>query len=275
MLKFIVMSDLHIVPEGEVNHGIDTTARLISAIEHINRYHSDAELCVLAGDLTDRGDPASYERFASHVAALEIPALFTLGNHDARPAFLAKFGADLADATGRVNHVRDVGGYRLIVLDTLLEGKIEGDLSAEQLAWLAEKLAEAQDRPVIVVLHHVPCDLGVAMDAIKLVNGKELANVLGTHGDVRHVITGHVHKTTSGVFHGVPFTTICGNHYNLTPRLVKDFMQVPRREGPGHIGVVLAGPETVVVHHESFFDQNAEMPMELFEWSGPPEQAFD
>ena len=36
-LKFIVLADLHIVPEGELSNSLDTNARLIQSIEFINK----------------------------------------------------------------------------------------------------------------------------------------------------------------------------------------------------------------------------------------------
>jgi Icc protein len=54
-LKFIVMSDLHLVPEGEASMTLDTGARLEAAVEAVNARYGDADFCVLAGDLADLG----------------------------------------------------------------------------------------------------------------------------------------------------------------------------------------------------------------------------
>lgn len=75
-----------------------------------------------------------------------------------------------------------------------------------------------------------------------------------------------MHKSTAGSFRGLPFTIISGNHYNLLPRLVKNFSDIPRTEGPGQIGIVLASDDTVVVHHENFLDRHQAYPAELFAW---------
>ena len=92
MLKFIVVSDLHIVPESELSNSLDTTIRMRQAIEHINANHSDARFCVFAGDLTDRGEDEAYQRFRHELAPLTMPYHLVLGNHDNREAFWREFG---------------------------------------------------------------------------------------------------------------------------------------------------------------------------------------
>ena len=42
-LKFVVMSDLHLLPEGELSMTLDTAARLEQAIETVISRHADAD----------------------------------------------------------------------------------------------------------------------------------------------------------------------------------------------------------------------------------------
>lgn len=266
MLKFLVVSDLHLVPEGKLSHALDTTARLRSAIAQINQRHSDAAFCVFAGDLADHGERGAYERFASILPACTPPYYLTMGNHDDRTAFLDVFGP-LQDAeTGCLDHVIDTGDYRILVLDTAIDGTDEGALSEAQYGWLTARLEEAKDRPVIVVMHHSMADLGVPTDFINLRDKPRFAAALAAHGNVRQVISGHVHMSTSGTYRSIPFTTIAGSHYNIFPQLHGPLDSIPRLEGPGQMAVVLAGPDGVVVHHENFFDRHPQQPAELYAW---------
>jgi 3',5'-cyclic-AMP phosphodiesterase len=263
VLKFIVMSDLHIVPAGRLSNGIDTAGRLRRAIAHINAHHADAAFCAIAGDLVDDGDAPSYRRVAAIVADAVPPVRFTLGNHDHRHTFLDVFGTRHAASTGYLDAAIDAGGYRVILLDSLAPGTDAGHIDPVQIVWLEDRLAEVSRQPVIVVLHHAICPLGVPMDFIRLQDPEPLVAALARHGDVRQVITGHVHMPTAGTFHGIPFTTIAGNHYTMGAKLTGPLDTVPRYEGPGQIAVVLAGPDGVVVHHENFFDRHAREPVEL------------
>lgn len=255
-LKIVVLSDLHIVPEGETSLGLDTTERLRHGIAAVNGRHGDADLVVIAGDLADLGDRASYVRLRDTLAQLTVPVEITIGNHDDRPVFLDVFGADLAAETGFVDRAIDIKGYRLILLDSAIaHGRHDGRLEPAQLDWLAEQLAGAEDRPVIVFLHHHANPLRTAVDDIILQNGAEFAEVLAAHPDVRQVIAGHVHYTSTAIWKGIPFTTMAGGHYSVTIPL--DGSEPERLWGPGQMAVVLADPDHTLVHFDNYLDGNA------------------
>ena len=49
--------------------------------------------------------------------------------------------------------------YRIIVLDsTIKENTSQGELSAEQLKFLDDELAQNQDKIVVIALHHPPVE---------------------------------------------------------------------------------------------------------------------
>lgn len=256
--KIVILSDLHIVPEGETSHGIDTAEWLRLGVEAINRRHGDADLCLLAGDLTDRGDPASYERLKRILDDLQVPVRLTLGNHDDRSTFLSCFGAEHADAeTGKVDLTVDAGGQRVILLDSSEPGMDGGCLTDGQHAWLCARLVEAGDRPVIVVLHHHANPLHTRVDGIALEAGPRLVETLKTHPDIRQVIAGHVHYTSTGLWHGLPFTTLSGGHYNVTIPLDDPEAPVDRLHGPAQMALVLSDADQTLVHFDNYVDGNA------------------
>lgn len=260
MLKFIVMSDLHIVETGETSQGLDTFLRLERAIAHINSYHADADFCVLAGDLADlgfKGAEKPYSRMKTALDRLEMPYHVTIGNHDSRALFLGAFGEELRAETGCVDKVVDLKGYRVIVLDSVFEEDEHshgGHLSQRQLDWLQSRLDEHAG-PVVVVLHHHANPLHVRVDRIILENGEQFAQVLKTHSDIRQVICGHVHFSSCGLWHGIPFTTLAGNHYSVTVPLEAD-AKVDRLWGPAQIAVVIGNDVQTLVHFDNFLDGN-------------------
>jgi len=148
-LKLVIMSDLHLVPEGEVSNTLDTAARLRQAVDSVNLHHADADLCILAGDLADLGEAEAYERLREIITPLTPETHLMLGNHDHRGVFLDVFGADHADTNGHVQKVIDIKGHRLILLDSTEPGIVEGVFCPARLAWLQARLAEASDRPII------------------------------------------------------------------------------------------------------------------------------
>lgn len=258
-LKFVVMSDLHLVPEGELSMTLDTTARLERAVDAVIDRYGDADFCVLAGDLADLGQRAAYERLQAIVARLPIPVHITLGNHDDRPTFLEVFGAEFAGETGNVDKVIDVKGYRVILLDSSEPGRVDGVLTTEQIAWLTARLAEAADRPVIVILHHNANALHIASDTIRMLEPEAFIAALKTHPDIRQVIAGHVHITSTATFRGLPFTTLAGGHYSVGFNIDRPGVPFKRLTGPGQMAVVMGTEDRTTVLFEDFIDGNAEI----------------
>lgn len=255
-LKFVVMSDLHLVRAGATSMTLDTAERLERAVDCLNDRYADADFCIIAGDLADEGEAEAYERLKTIIGGITIPTFITLGNHDDRSTFLSVFGAELADATGKVNHVIDAKGYRVIVLDSSEPGRVDGVLTEVQMDWFKDRLAEASDRPVIVVLHHNANALHIEADKIKLLDDAPFIAALMTHGDIRQVIAGHVHLTSTALYHGIPFTTFAGGHYSVSFNADKPNAPFNSLTGPGQMAVVLGTVHSTTVLFEDFIDGN-------------------
>lgn len=255
-LKFVVMSDLHLVAPGAMSMGLDTADRMKQAVDCVNQRYADADFCIIAGDLADLGEEAAYHRLKALTDQITIPTHITLGNHDDRPTFLAVFGQDMAAETGKVDHVIDLKGYRIIILDSSEPGRVDGVLTAVQMDWLRARLAEAMGRPVIVVLHHNANALHIEADTIKLLDDAPFITALKTHDDIRQVIAGHVHLTSTAIYHGLPFTTLAGGHYSVSFNADQPGAAFKALHGPGQMAVVLGLPHVTTVLFEDFIDGN-------------------
>lgn len=263
-LKFVVLSDLHLGPAGSAVNGLDPAARLAAAVQAINRDHGNADFVAIAGDLADLGEVAAYEVLRDTLIPLAVPCHITLGNHDRPEAFLSVFGADHSHPEAKVSKVIDLGGYRVILLDTTTPGTHAGALCEGRRDWLAARLDEAADRPVIVVMHHHANVLSLPVDEIPLADGAGFARLLNRHPDVRMVIAGHVHLTTSGVWHGIPMTTLAGSHYSVNAHLPGMAGEQLRLEGPAQMAVVLADADGVTVHFQDYLPRHVELASGLF-----------
>lgn len=260
-LKFVVMSDLHVMPAGELSVTLDTGARFEQAVEAVIARYGDADFCVLAGDLADLGQPAAYEHLKTILARLPIPVHVTLGNHDDRATFLSVFGDGFVAETGKVDKVIDIKGYRIILLDSSEPGRVDGVLSQTQIDWLLARLAEAVDRPVIVILHHNANALHIESDNICILEPDAFIDALNTHPDIRQVIAGHVHLTSTATWRGLPFTTLAGGHYSVSI----DQPNVPMRylSGPAQMAFVIGTEDSTTVLFDDFIDGNEEI-----DWKG-------
>jgi 3',5'-cyclic AMP phosphodiesterase CpdA len=260
MLKFVVMSDLHVMPQGELSMTLDTGARLEQAVDAVIARYGDADFCVLAGDLADLGQPAAYRRLKAIIARLPIPVHITLGNHDHRPSFLSVFGDHFVAETGKIDKIIDIKGYRIILLDSSEPGRVDGVLTQAQIAWLKARLAEAADRPVIVILHHNANALHIESDNIAILDPEAFIQALKTHPDIRQVIAGHVHLTSTATWRGLSFTTLSGNHYSCSV----DQPHIPMRRlaGPGQMAFIIADSDSTTVLFDDYIDGNDEIFLE-------------
>lgn len=264
LVKFVVLSDLHLGAPGIPVNGLDTGARMAEAVGVINRDHADAAFVLLAGDLADRGEVDAYHQLRNLLAPLPMPVHITLGNHDDRAAFLSVFGQDQDDPQGRVSQVIDAGGHRIILLDTTEPGLVGGRLCQGRLDWLAARLDEAQDRPVIVVQHHHANPLSLPVDEIILENADDYVAILQRHAEVRQVIAGHVHLPSTAVWRGIPMTTLAGSHYSVSPHVPGVPGHQRQLEGPAQMAVVLASEDGVTVHFQDHGERHLTLAPGLF-----------
>ena len=206
-MKFVLLSDLHFVPEGRSLFGLHPQKRFEPCIGIINTEHQDAEFILVAGDLVHRGEPEAYRSVASTLSRFEKPVHLMLGNHDNREAFFGEFPDAERDENGFVQFVIDTDTHRLICLDTLRTGAREGELCATRLGWLAEQLQNPrEERKLVLIMHHPPFDIGIpTMDLIRMQDDKAFIEVMNKHGWPDQFIFGHVHRPICGSWHGVPF----------------------------------------------------------------------
>ncbi|MDF1750412.1 MAG: phosphodiesterase [Alphaproteobacteria bacterium] len=258
MAKIIVFTDLHILPEEKRIIGLNPSERLAAGIAHATKHHPDADRIVCTGDLTHRGDADSYQRLSAILDKTHIPVSLLIGNHDSRETFIDCFPDAPLDANGYVQSSLDVGGWRLVLLDTLNAPPYEfpetycGFLCEARLAWLQDELRGAGDRPVLLFLHHPPHDIGFpGMDVIKLKNGPALYDLIGRFDCVKHLVAGHVHRTISGSHRGIPFSIFKSPCHQMPMNM--DSLDVSLSvDEPAAYGILLTTPTGVIAHSEDY-----------------------
>ena len=254
MAKILVMTDLHMTPEGARIIGLDPAARLAAGLAHAARVHPDADRLVLMGDLTHHGAPEEYARLQALLDNLPWPVTLMIGNHDTRATFRAAFPGVPVDPGGFVQSAVDLEDVRLVCLDThetAPEPEHSGRLCPARLDWLKATL-DRDDRPCLVFLHHPPFDTGfTGMDRIGLVNAPELRRVLLSRPQVAHVFAGHVHRTICATIEGLPVTVFKSPCHQM-PMLLGEEGSGHSVDEPGAYGIVLTQGGNVVVHFEDF-----------------------
>ena len=253
-MRFVHVSDVHLVPGGQLLHGLDPARRLRRCIADINTHAEQVDFCVFTGDLCDRGDEDSYRILKALLLDLRVPHHLMMGNHDRREALLRVFPETATDDAGFVQaeHVTDSGVF--LFLDSVDEGEHGGLYCERRAAWLTERLARAGRRPVYVFMHHPPFDIGFAsLDRMKLRDGARFQDLLESAGNVRHLFFGHVHRPLSGSWGSVPFSALPGTNHQIAT----DFEMVapmPYSHGPPAYAIVDVEAERTLVHLSHFLD---------------------
>lgn len=212
------LSDTHFVGDGELLHDrIDSDRNLAELFEGFEKSNARPEAIVFTGDLADNGRPDAYRRLRDIVepAAERLGAqvIWVMGNHDERVAFRQGLLDQDADDSQPVDRVFDINGLRIIALDSTIPGHHHGEITEEQLEWLAGVLSEPAPDGTLIALHHppVPSPLGL-LALVELKNQDRLAEVIrGT--DVRGVLGGHLHYSTHSTFAGVPVSVASATCY--------------------------------------------------------------
>jgi len=263
--KILVFTDLHLLDDGEHIVGLDPAARFAEGLAHAVSQHPDAVRLVLMGDLTHHGRTAQYAQLRHLMRDVPMPVSYMMGNHDNREVFLKQFPEVETTSQGYVQQLIDLGSTScLITLDTLdpkSDPQHSGRLCSDRLAWLERALTWADGRQVLLAMHHPPVMTGFAgMDSIALQSPETLRNMLRAYeGDV-HVIFGHVHRTISGRSNGLSFTCF-KSPCHQQPRVLGAAETDQSVDEPGAYGIVLCGPEGIVVHSEDFAPAAAATPL--------------
>lgn len=201
MPTILQLTDLHLFADKEALlkgvHPWRSLARVLAtargsgiAFDHV----------VLTGDLTHDGLERTYEHLREALGDWADAAWLIPGNHDDR-SLVGRISNPPA-GTGwkpalqdRVTFSFDADGWRVIGLDTLLPGKLEGEVGAGQLAWLAAELAQHATSPTLIFMHHPPVEVGSAwLDRIGLTDRAAFAPVIAAAPQVRVICCGHIHQ---------------------------------------------------------------------------------
>lgn len=218
-LTFVHMTDLHVNAPGVSDDMLfnDTTETLKRTLSEIKRMAERPAFIVASGDLTNHGEPEAYATVAGifEEAALDIPVLFALGNHDRREGFVVGFSDLHQDASQPYDHDSVINGLHVIVLDSSVPDEIGGYWEAGQMDWLRARLADHADLPKLLVMHHAPMVAEEApemeWESLSLAATNELRDAI-KGANIVGILSGHVHLDRVHHWHGIPVVIGMGHH---------------------------------------------------------------
>jgi 3',5'-cyclic AMP phosphodiesterase CpdA len=214
---FIHITDLHVGHPAIADDHLfsDTAATLTRVLEMIATMDNKPAFIIASGDLTNRGDAESYRRLKSIMAAIDVPVVYAIGNHDTRAGFYEGMFARASDLDATYDHQQVIDGIHIITLDTTTPGEIGGALTPEQFVWLEQALDTHDSLPKLIVAHHAPA-LGDAPPwdhwrTIEFNQSQQLARLLKGR-NILGILSGHIHHDRFSVWHGIPVIVGMGQH---------------------------------------------------------------
>src|SRR5258707_4905641 len=211
-MRIAATADLHFSPANQA-----------ALRNQLSKARDEADVLVLAGDLTNFGQPAEMEPLLNVLVRLRVPVIAVLGNHDYECGqehelirMMNAEGIKVLDGSG---YERDgvgfagtkgfVGGFGREILTAFGEPEIKNFVRAsiDEALKLERGLAQLRSPKRVVVLHYSPIIgtvNGEAPEIFPFLGTSRLAEVIDRHG-ADLVVHGHAHhgslqgKTTAGI----------------------------------------------------------------------------
>jgi len=220
---------------------------LAAAVAAVNGLDPAPDAVLLSGDVTEHATGDEYERAAELLAPLSMPLHPLVGNHDDADGVRAHLGAP-----GRpgepLQYATRIGPLRLVACDTTVNGRDDGALGPERLAWIEAELAEDRQTPTLLAMHHPPLLIGVGvLDEIGLAEADRLAlgELMAVNPQVKRIVAGHVHRGAVGGLGGCPVFVCPSSYLQLALDLGPDSEIALVREPPAFGLHVTLGDELI------------------------------
>jgi 3',5'-cyclic-AMP phosphodiesterase len=216
-LRLAFLSDVHI-PTDVNNHyrGFYPYRNLQKVVPQVVSASPDG--VVITGDLARlTGESSDYADLKQLLSPLtgKTPIYLALGNHDNRKNFLKAFKKTAGErqaVPGKFVTVIDKAPVRLILLDSLLyTNKVPGLLGKAQRQWLEKYLAQSDDTPTILCLHHTLGD-----GDSDLLDAPRLFRIVEPVQKVKAIIFGHSHVYAYSQHKGIHLINLPAVGYNFS-----------------------------------------------------------
>ncbi|MCZ6641499.1 MAG: metallophosphoesterase [Gammaproteobacteria bacterium] len=187
------ITDCHLLSEtGKRLLGVDTEdslrAVLSQAVSEVT-----PDVLLVTGDIAHDPSLDTYSRFTALVREyFSGPMLCIPGNHDLWTPMRS-----LLSEPSRM----DLGGWRLIGMDTHVDDDVAAHLRASDEELLREACATADGTHLLIACHHPPISLECSwIDKHRIPDGDALLGWLSEHTCVKGMVFGHAHQTVDASF---------------------------------------------------------------------------
>jgi Icc-related predicted phosphoesterase len=221
-MRIAATADLHFTPQ-----------RYGALRDQLNRVRDEADVLIVAGDLTNYGQPEEMEPLLNALVRLRVPVIAVLGNHDyesdkqvdlvrmmtAEGLKVLDGSAYERDGVGFAGTKGFVGGFGRGMLTAFGEPEVKAfvRVGIDEAVKLERAMSQLRTSKRVVVLHYSPIAAtveGEAPEIYPFLGTSRLAEVIDRHG-ADLVLHGHAHNgkldgsTTAGIpVHNVAITLL-------------------------------------------------------------------
>jgi len=214
--------------------------------EPLGQVRDEADVLVIAGDLTNYGKPEEMHSLLNALVRLRIPIIAVLGNHDYESSceqelmkMMTSEGIKVLDGS---SYERDgigfagakgfIGGFGRGVLTAFGEKEIKAFVQAslDETLKLERALSMIRTEKIVIVTHYAPiCEtvIGEPQEIWPYLGSSRLSEVIDRHG-AKLALHGHAHhgrpdgKTTGGVpVHNVALSLLMAQNPPCPYRVVE------------------------------------------------------
>jgi Icc protein len=199
ILKLIQMTDLHLGPTADYQcRGFNTLDSFKTVLEAFESNSHGEEMLVFTGDLASDAQPGAYQQLNKILIQNKKRAIWLPGNHDR----LSLMEEGLSDYP--YLPVYEHEHWAVLMIDSSVPGQAGGKISNQQLSQLEEQLEQLKDKHLLVAMHHSPVSLNSQwLDEHRISNHQKLHSLLVANGNVKAVITGHIHQQHETDWQGI------------------------------------------------------------------------
>jgi uncharacterized protein len=221
-MRIAATADLHFTPQ-----------RYSVLRDQLNRVRDEADVFVLAGDLTNFGKPDEMEPLLNALVRLRLPVIAVLGNHDYESGCEAELARMMTaegikvldgsayerDGVGFAGTKGFVGGFGRGMLTAFGEPEIKTFVRAgiDESVKLERAMSQLRTQKRVIVLHYSPIAAtvcGEPQEIYPFLGTSRLAEVADRHG-ADLIVHGHAHngkpdgQTPAGIpVHNVAITLL-------------------------------------------------------------------
>jgi len=203
------------------------------------------DLIIVTGDLVNKVEPAIYDHIFTVLKETGIPFACIAGNHDVTdemdedlPFYQRTLIARASDPRLLSRHLIESEHWQLLLLDSSITGKVEGEITSTDIDWVREQLAFCA-KPALIALHHhvLPVD-SEWIDSHMAENAEEFWQHITPFENLSVIINGHTHQEQTRHHQGVTVYSTPSTCYQFKP--FEDNFAYDKNMRPGYRWLQLA-----------------------------------